>query len=135
MNNDKVLMPSELTAENGAKEIFRGEFVEQIKIQCGWCEGTGHDKEMSTECQTCDGTGSESIDVAIPWDTIKKIYALAVEKLSIKTKRSDKHIIAPLEPTEAMIIAAAGQGYSLEDKENVTNEYKAMMATLRNDNG
>jgi hypothetical protein len=42
----------------------------------------------------------------------------------------ETHILAPLEPTEAMIIAAAGEGHSLEDKELVTKEYKAMIGTL-----
>jgi len=125
MANNKVLMPNELTAENDAKFLLSGEFSESIEVICPECNG-----DDSEDCDECFSAGTISLDVPVSWSTIKNIYALAVEKLSIKTKRNNTHIIAPLEPTEAMIIAAAGEGYSLEDKELVTKEYKAILATL-----
>lgn len=75
-----VLMPSELTAENGAKYIFLGEFKEQVSKDCFEC----HEGSSSDDCEVCNGTLVYSEDVPIGWDTIKNIYALAVEKLSIK---------------------------------------------------
>lgn len=35
---DKILMPKELTAGNGAKHVFIGEFHETITLQCPECE-------------------------------------------------------------------------------------------------
>lgn len=125
-----VLMPDELTAENGAKYIFLGEFSEERTVPCSECHEC--DEEEVSECEACDGKGEYTLKVPVSWDTIKNIYALAVEKLSVKTKVNETHISVPIEPTEAMIIAAAGEGYSLEDKRLVTKEYKAMLATLNN---
>lgn len=39
-------------------------------------------------------------------------------------------VLAPAEPTEKMIIAAAGRDFSQEDRENVTAEYKLMLAAI-----
>lgn len=40
---DMILMPRELTAENGAKAILIGEFSETIELRCPECDGD--DKE------------------------------------------------------------------------------------------
>ena len=71
-----ALMPKELTAENGAKFIFMGEFKESVDMVCPEC----YDLDDDEECEECDGTMS----VTVGWDTIKKIYALAVKKMAHK---------------------------------------------------
>ncbi len=71
---NSVPMPKELTAENGAKYIFMGEFKETIPMKCPEC----YDLDDDEECEECDQT----MDVTIGWDTIKSIYALAVKKLA-----------------------------------------------------
>ena len=81
-NQEKVLMPSELTAENGAKYIFLGEFSEERTVPCSECHEC--DEEEVSECEACNGEGEYILKVPVGWDTIKNIYALAVEKLSIK---------------------------------------------------
>ena len=71
---DNVVMPKELTAENGGKYIFMGEFKETIPMRCPEC----YDLDDDDECEECD----HSMNVAIEWDTIKQIYALAVNKMA-----------------------------------------------------
>jgi len=70
-----VVMPHRLTADNGAKSLFIGEFSEQITVECPECNG-------DDECDECGGEGRVSQDVAISWDTIKRIYKMAVEHLA-----------------------------------------------------
>lgn len=75
-----VVMPAELTAENGAKELLIGEFHEAINIQCSECYGDGHiDGEP---CEECDTVGSYLVKVPIHWTTIKEIYAMTVKHLA-----------------------------------------------------
>jgi hypothetical protein len=81
---DKVLMPKELTAENGAKYIFMGEFSVLTEINCTECgfiemqeAGIDHDEE----CDICDGSGVYEQKITIDWTTIKDIYKMAVDKL------------------------------------------------------
>ena len=51
--NDKILMPKELTAENGAKGLLIGEFYEETELSCLECEG-----DEAAECEICgDGSG------------------------------------------------------------------------------
>lgn len=70
-----VLMPKQLTAENGAKAALMGEFHEPIVVVCPTCEG-----DTATEdCADCEGTGTAFQDIPIKWDTIKAIYKMAVE--------------------------------------------------------
>ncbi|GEM_PF-1448764 len=77
-----VLMPRRLTAENGAKSLFIGEFKESVELTCPDCEEAG---EVCDDCETCGGSGTVSQPVTVEWDTIKRIYALAVEKLAAPT--------------------------------------------------
>ena len=76
-----VIMPDELTAENGAKGVFTGEFHEEIDIHCPDCHGS---ESEEGECDICDGDGMYSQSVQIGWSTIKEIYSMAVEKFGIK---------------------------------------------------
>jgi hypothetical protein len=74
-----VLMPDRLTSENGAKSLFMGEFKESIEVTCPDCDGADDD----FDCHACENTGRVSQDVMVGWDTIKEIYKLAVQHLSI----------------------------------------------------
>jgi len=77
---EHVVMPQELTAENGAKGLFIGEFKEVIHSVCPAC--LNKDDEIDDDCYLCDGTGKFTQEVMISWSTIKDIYKLAVDKLA-----------------------------------------------------
>lgn len=72
---DKIVMPTSLTAENGAKALLIGEFHEVISLECPSCD---MDDE---ECEVCGGNGSYTYRVPVSWTTIKEIYAMAVKNL------------------------------------------------------
>ncbi len=74
MSSDMVLMPKKLTAENGAKKLFIGEFFARFESDCINCGGEG--------CDGCNGFGTFIDDIPISWSTIKDIYDMAVEHLS-----------------------------------------------------
>lgn len=62
---DYILLPRRLTAENGAKALFIGEYYEEIDV-----------------LQECDGEDWNEIitqKVPVKWDTIKDIYNKVVE--------------------------------------------------------
>jgi hypothetical protein len=77
---ETVIMPKELTAENGAKHALIGKFSESYLITCQDCDGEG--------CWNCD-KGSNTEYTEVSWTTIKAIYAMAVEKLSTPTTGED----------------------------------------------
>lgn len=60
-NKDTVIMPKELTVENGARLALAGEF---------WVDN-----------ERIDEDGEHIVKVMIPWSTIKEIYAAAVKEL------------------------------------------------------
>lgn len=74
-----VMMPRALTAENGAKSLFMGEFYEIHVDPCGTCDGSGYVDFEETVCGCCEGKGHELRKVFITWATIKAIYAKCVE--------------------------------------------------------
>lgn len=77
-----VMMPRELTAENGAKDLLFGEFSEGGEQECLACDGAGvytDTNSESCECQYCDGAGHIVYKVMVSWTTIKAIYERAVE--------------------------------------------------------
>ncbi len=81
--NDTVVMPRELTAENGAKALLIGEFSEITEIECPYCAGTDWlDVDETMTCDCCDGKGTYLAKTTVGWDTIKAIYAKAVEHLA-----------------------------------------------------
>jgi len=71
-----VLMPPELTAENGAKAAFSGEFFWEEEVSnpeycgCGRCH----------YCSMYDEPETIIAKHVVPWTTIKEIYRAAVEK-------------------------------------------------------
>ncbi len=83
MQTETVMMPRELTAENGAKGLLSGEFHEVVIQDCPYCDSTGFlDIDETEECDSCNGEGSVAFKVPVSWTTIKEIYAMAVKHLA-----------------------------------------------------
>lgn len=78
------IMPTELTAENGAKALLMGEFSEIMDVACLDClyEGGG----ANDDCAQCHGTGTIEQTVHVSWTTIKEIYAKTVAHFSAAPK-------------------------------------------------
>ncbi|EFR8151094.1 molecular chaperone DnaJ [Salmonella enterica] len=77
-----VMVPKKLTAENGAKSLLSGEFLETTFISCPECfadEG----------CESCDGSGRIKIEVPVSWATIKAIWNKGVEHFRSSTATGD----------------------------------------------
>lgn len=70
--DDWVMVPKKLTAENGAKSLLSGEFLETTFISCPECF-------VDEECESCDGSGRIKIEVPVSWTTIKAIWNKGVE--------------------------------------------------------
>lgn len=86
--SDKIIMPTELTAENGAKALLMGEFKETHTEDCPFCDGSGYlDADEDIECDVCCGQGVLVTSVTVSWDTIKEIYKLAASKLGQPVNR------------------------------------------------
>ncbi|MDI3356659.1 hypothetical protein MO767_20245 [Pseudomonas sp. UYIF39] len=75
------LMPTRLTAENGAKALLLGEFKLEVTSECPECRDQ---EEPSEGCEICDGEGEYGQQHMIPWDQIKFIYSEAVKGLAKK---------------------------------------------------
>jgi len=80
-----ALVPSKLTAENGAKGALSGEFSETKFISCPECFG-------DDECETCDGSGRIEITVPVSWTSIKEIWAKGVEHFAAAPKQDFREI-------------------------------------------
>lgn len=74
-NHDKTMLPSELTAENGAKKLPIGEFFVEVEHSCSACYFGGSDEE----CEVCGGEIDWVQKHQIPWTTIKEIYSKIVD--------------------------------------------------------
>lgn len=81
MNKNEVLMPRELTYENGAKDLLIGEFSQRLPITCPECTDLG---DILDDCPNCNGTGTVYKYINIGWDNIKAIYKKAVEGLGVE---------------------------------------------------
>ncbi len=75
------LMPTRLTAENGAKALLLGEFKLQVTNECPECREF---EEPLEGCEICDGEGEYGQQHTISWDQIKFIYSEAVRGLAKK---------------------------------------------------
>lgn len=75
----RILMPRELTAENGGKALMLGEFKESIELTCPCVHGD----ESNDDCELCEGDGTYIQEVIIGWDLIKAIYCKAVEHFGL----------------------------------------------------
>jgi hypothetical protein len=76
-----VLMPKELTAENGAKDLLMGEFFEVARLECPHCDEEGED------CDCCEGEAAYTYRVPISWAAIKEIYSMCVSNLSVRVSK------------------------------------------------
>ena len=74
METKTVMMPRELTSENGAKAAMIGEFCIRFPVRC-CCEGD------EDNCTVCGGRGEYMQPVYVPWTMIKEIYSAAVKLL------------------------------------------------------
>ena len=74
--SDYVLMPKELTAENGAKALLSGEFHIDREVR-----NPDFDDEMEDDDEYFEPEFYTE-RVFVPWDTIKAIYAMAVSHLA-----------------------------------------------------
>lgn len=83
MKKETVMMPRELTAENGAKALLIGELYSDITCACEGCDASGfaHGNIDGEICEECTGAGSYTMRVPVSWSTIKEIYAKAVQHL------------------------------------------------------
>ena len=81
MQTETVMMPRALTAENGAKGFMSGEFFEEIKHSCHECYDDDEDGQVT--CELCEGEGYHIQKVPVSWETIKAIYAKAVQELGV----------------------------------------------------
>ena len=75
MKKDYVLMPKELTAENGTKGLLMGEFEETMEMTCPECDGDDADHG----CEICNGEVTYLQPAPVSWTTIKAIYKMAVD--------------------------------------------------------
>ncbi|EBQ4103307.1 TPA: hypothetical protein ACS921_000802 [Salmonella enterica subsp. enterica serovar Javiana] len=80
--DDWVMVPKKLTAENGAKSLLSGEFLETTFISCPECLA-------DEECESCDGSGRIKIEVPVSWTTIKAIWNKGVEHFRSSTATGD----------------------------------------------
>lgn len=91
---DVVLMPKELTAENGAKALLIGEFHVETQVPNPDYDPSLDDEDEEPEFFTAQ--------IAVPWDTIKKIYAKAAGHFAKPAHTTDllkacKDVLAALE--------------------------------------
>lgn len=73
-----LLMPGQITAENGAKGLMLGEFKVEHQATCPDCQ----EGDADPECEICQGEVQYTQLVTVPWDTVKEMYARAVKHLS-----------------------------------------------------
>ena len=90
----QILMPTALTAENGAKKLMMGEFSVKVDYTCTLCKPN----EPEDDCPICLGGGTFSENHPIEWPTMKAIYAKAASELgeAAKTSPHDSQIASEL---------------------------------------
>lgn len=94
---DRVLMPRALTAENGAKAALMGEFAFPVTMTCTDCYWSDQEfGKTDHDCEVCGGEIEYQQPQDVPWTTIKKIYAAAVDLLAAPAP-DEREIAALLE--------------------------------------
>jgi hypothetical protein len=66
-----AVVPTALTAENGAKAALIGEFEETTEMRCTECD-------EDYDCEVCEGSGVMDRVVPVSWRTIKAIHKAMV---------------------------------------------------------
>ena len=128
--SDMVLMPKELTAENGAKALLIGEFHVERQVP-----NPDYDSDLDDDGEGVDSDGEPeefTEQIPIPWDTIKQIYAMAVQHLS----ESPKLVVHAPEMFEALEAIAgnhdAGPGIDAAELcELMTQRAREVLAKVR----
>lgn len=72
---ERISLPKELTAENGAKALLSGDFFEEMRMECPVCGDYGN----NPTCDGCDGEGHIDIKLRVSWTNIKSIYKRIVK--------------------------------------------------------
>jgi hypothetical protein len=80
-----AVLPVALTAENGAKAVLIGEFVDLHTIVCTHCDDGYVDGES---CDVCGGLGEYDESWHVDWPTIKNIWSTAVSHFLASGGRS-----------------------------------------------
>ncbi len=83
--DDWVMVPKKLTAENGAKSVLSGEFLETTFINCPECF-------VDEECESCDGSGRIKIEVPVSWTTIKAIWIKGIEHFVVAPQQGTTNL-------------------------------------------
>lgn len=78
---ERVLMPRALTADLATKTAFTGQFFVDAGVRCAQCGNPDFSLDLG-QCAACHHNEYEPNRRAVPWTTIKRIYAAAVELLS-----------------------------------------------------
>ena len=78
INQDQVVLPRTLTAENGAKALLMGEFFESREVPCPSCL----EDEFGADCE-CGGTGYVTERIPVSWSTTKALYKKIVECMEV----------------------------------------------------
>lgn len=76
------IMPTSLTAENGARALLTAEFSFSQQHACLECASSSD--EPSDDCEICGGNGSYTQYSPVEWTLLKEIYQKAVDGLSLK---------------------------------------------------
>lgn len=74
LTDGMALVPTRLTAENGAKSALSGEFNVAVETDCDDCD----DCELEEICQTCLGEGYTVRYEPVSWTMIKDIWAAGI---------------------------------------------------------
>ena len=73
----QVMVPVELTAENGAKAALMGELSIAYEQPCPACiDGLDED---DSDCEICNGEEYYTTKITVDWTTIKEIWRKAIE--------------------------------------------------------
>ncbi len=85
MIKESVILPKELTAENGAKYLLSGEFYEELEtVNPDYlCDGC---RTKDAQCKKCPHYEEPEIltrKVPIQWTTIKSIYKKIVLEMAL----------------------------------------------------
>jgi hypothetical protein len=119
VSDGHVVVPRELTAENGAKGALIGEFLQPYVAACVECNGEGDN------CHVCNGEGIQECKVTVEWTTIKEIWKAAIAHFAAAP--SAGKMAEPAEPMakhwrQAILNFAKHSGWLLDDIEQRARE-------------
>ena len=130
-----ILMPEELTAENGAKYTLIGEFHETFEHECPECEGCGMGapcphSQGESKCELCNGDGTIFERIPVQWTTIKEIYKRAVALLGNPESAAIAEAVAA--ERERCVRLVRNEGITPQVPDDPNEEAEAINAALHN---